>query len=159
MGERRRKLPETRARSKREAVPVRTIDVPNRLDALTAIYEGLESFSRDAGLPDRARRTLLLVVEELFTNIVRYGYEGDVSDRITITVERRDSDIRLVVCDRAKPFDTAAQPMGPAADEQPADKPVGGLGLFLVHEFARSLTVRRVDGANITELRLAVDAS
>lgn len=159
MGERRPNLAGGRAPSQAQGVPGQTIVVPNRLDALAALYEGLESFALAAGLPDRARRTLLLVVEELFTNIVRYGYDGDVADRIVVTLERQRSDVRLVVRDHARPFDTAARPKTPASSGQPADRQIGGLGLFLVHEFAHSLTASRDDGTNITELRLAIDAS
>ena len=90
---------------------------------------------------------------------MRYGYDGDVPDSIIITVEHRGGDVGLVVRDHARSFDAAARPKAPASNEVLPDKPVGGLGLLLVHEFARSLTVRRDDGANITELRLAIDAS
>lgn len=154
-----RRLTDAGAWSQREAEPARTVVVPNRLDALPAIYEGLESFARQAGLPDRTRRRILLVVEELFTNTVRYGYDGDAPDSITITVERQGDEVGLVIRDHASPFDAAACPKEPALNEGPADKPVGGLGLFLVHEFARSFTVRREDDCNITQLRLAIDAS
>ncbi len=61
-----------------------------RLRAVEAEFAGLvafaEEFSRRCNLPERERSRLLIILEELFTNAVRYGCpagasDGDVGDR------------------------------------------------------------------------------
>jgi serine/threonine-protein kinase RsbW len=133
-----------------------TITVANRIEELSRIYELIERFAEDCGLPEPTRRALLLVVEELFANIVGHGYDGDRTDAIVITLERVGEEISLVLLDHAVPFDVSRTPERPREDQELGEMPVGGLGLFLVHEFARSVTNRREDDANVTEVRLPV---
>ena len=71
----------------------RAITVENRLEELNRVYSCLEGFAAEAQLPEQARRSLLLVTEELFTNMIHHGYEDGVSDTITIVFGRDGDDI------------------------------------------------------------------
>ncbi|AYG61902.1 ATP-binding protein [Rhizobium jaguaris] len=130
------------------------ISVDNRLEQLTEIYRGLESFVDSNGLSDDIKNRLFLVTEELFTNLVRYGYQDGVGDLIVITAERLGADVRLTIRDHAAAFDLTQPPKAPSSDADIESMEIGGLGLFLVHEFARSVESRREGSANITELVL-----
>lgn len=134
-----------------------TVSVANRIEDLERIYELVERFAEDCRLPDPTRRALLLIVEELFANIVNHGYDGDNADSIIVTLERAGADVTLVLRDHAAPFDVSQVPRQPRGDQTLDEMPIGGLGLFLVHEFARSVTSRREDGTNVTEIRLPVE--
>jgi len=134
-----------------------TITVGNRVEELARIYAALDEFAERSRLPEAARRALLLVVEELFTNIVGHGYRADAADSVVLTVERDSQGLILTLRDRGTAFDVAQPPKRPDEDLALDDMPVGGLGLFLVHEFARSVTNRRDGNLNVTEVRLPVD--
>lgn len=135
-----------------------TVTVANRLEELERLYAALEGFAQSAGLPDPARRTLLLVAEELFTNVVRHGYSDDAEDGIVATVRQVDAHIVLELRDHGRPFDTAGTPRPPDNERPMEDITVGGLGLFLIHAVASSITSRREGMTNVTEVRLPVDA-
>ena len=137
----------------------RAITVENRLEELNRVYSCLEGFAAEAQLPEQARRSLLLVTEELFTNMIHHGYEDGVSDTITIVFGRDGDDIKIVLRDHARAFDLAQTPTRPDEKLTLDEMKIGGLGLFLVHELARSVINRRNGDANETEVRLPADGS
>jgi len=135
----------------------RTIAVRNRIEELNTLYALLEAMTREAGLSETLGRTLLLVSEELFCNIVRYGYPPEAEDMIEFSAEYGPDTIILTLVDHAVPFDVTKGPNEP--EELPLDEmEPGGLGLFLVHHFAQALRNRREGDANITEVVLAREA-
>ncbi|MEM8813695.1 MAG: ATP-binding protein [Pseudomonadota bacterium] len=133
------------------------IAIENRLESLESIYDGFEAFSNRVGLPDSMRRVLLLVVEELVTNTIRYGYADGQTDNITIGLNLTEDAVHVIIRDHAKPFDVSKAKDEPE-ETSLEDMQVGGLGLFLVHQFARSITNRRSGSENVTEIELPMDA-
>lgn len=135
----------------------RTIAVRNRIEELATLYALLETVSWEAGLSETVSRRLLLVCEELFGNIVRYGYPPDDEDMVELTVDCGPETIVLTFIDHAVAHDVSQEPAAPA--EKPLDEmEPGGLGLLLVHHFATSVQNRREGRANITEVLLAREA-
>lgn len=136
-----------------------TVSVDNSLDELERIYAAFEAFIERCGLTAAARHALLLVTEELFANAVRYGYDEGARDTISLTVGLHQGDISLTIRDRARPFDVSKPPKTPGQNESLDDMDIGGLGLFLVHEFAQSITYDRDGTTNVTELVLKEPAA
>jgi serine/threonine-protein kinase RsbW len=101
------------------------------IDALEDIFRFLEDFVGGAAIDDGAAFTINLVVEELFTNMVRHNAGG--GGEIEISIERVEDTLRLVLVDfDAEPFDPASVPPPPVAAGIGERRP-GGLGLYLVH--------------------------
>jgi len=103
-----------------------------------ASLEGLVGFVREfvagEGLGESLAFDLDLVLEELFTNQVKYG--GADSGDIAIALDRRGQDVVMTLRDfDAVPFDPtlapAAAPGRPLAERQP-----GGLGIHFVRELS-----------------------
>ncbi|MET1413060.1 ATP-binding protein [Roseibium sp. HPY-6] len=136
------------------AAKAEKVTVRNDLSELQAVYSALESFSRTAGLSDEVRRSMLLVVEELFSNTVSYGYPKGEADEIVVTMALRSRHVELTLTDSGKPFDNSISPDGPVQGEDAESMPVGGLGLFLVHQLAEQVTTKRSGDRNHTIVRL-----
>ncbi|MDE1996140.1 MAG: ATP-binding protein, partial [Rhizobiaceae bacterium] len=92
------------------------ISVDNKLEQLTEIYRGLEAFVDGNMLPDDIKNRLFLVTEELFTNLVHYGYADGIGDVIIIEAEQLGPSVRLTIRDHAAPFDASQPPKTPASD-------------------------------------------
>ncbi|GGB45985.1 hypothetical protein GCM10011316_17650 [Roseibium aquae] len=132
------------------------ITVENKLDSLLALYAFIDQFAKRSGASDDLRRTISLVVEELFTNTVSYGYPHGTADqiRLEILLDTRHADVTLT--DHGIAFDAGIArevEFGTASAEQ---REIGGLGLFLVHQLADSVTNTRQTGTNVTHVRLPV---
>lgn len=92
--------------------------------------------------------TLRLVLEELVVNVVNYAYGEGGDGPLDITVENRDDAIVITLTDQGVPFNPLEQE-APDTDLPPEDRPIGGLGIFLVREMMDNVTYRYEAGRNI----------
>lgn len=92
--------------------------------------------------------TLHLVVEEIVVNIVNYAYPKDIDGEVIIDIVSDDTEISLAFTDRGTPFN-------PLEKEDPdttlgaEDRPIGGLGIFLVKQTMDNVDYRYENGCNI----------
>jgi len=111
---------------------------PRRTDSLEEIARFVESFVNGADLGDQESFDLNLIIEELFTNMVKYSPEGrhDISVRLD-----REGDALLVCLTDfdVEPFDITKAP--PVDTSQPlAKRRIGGLGLHFIRQIADRIT-------------------
>jgi len=84
---------------------------------------------------------LRLVIEEIATNIVKYGYPPDQPGVIQLQCLYEDGTLRVIMRDQGCPFDPREHP-DPDMGDDPATRQIGGLGLFLVRESCDELHYR-----------------
>ena len=81
------------------------------IESIGEVFAFLDDFSKDQQVDDKTAFCVNLVVEELFTNMVRHNEGG--GDQITVSIERLDNHLHLELIDTdVEPFDpaTAATP-------------------------------------------------
>ena len=85
-------------------------------DALDEIFRFLGDFVDEAAIDDRDAFTINLVVEELFTNLVRHNNGGGES--INIDIEREGDGFHLELTDfDVEPFDPTSVPRPPLTSD------------------------------------------
>ena len=104
------------------------------IEALDDIFQFLKEFFQAAGIARDDVLSLQLIVEELFTNMVKYG--GGASPWISLGVERVGDRVQIRLTDwGAGPFDPGSlKPVDPEASFD--ERRPGGLGLHLVRAMA-----------------------
>jgi len=118
----------------------------------------LETFCVQAGLPREACLRLNLVVEELFTNTVRHGHQGDCDAPVWVTVSRGGDRVQLIYEDKAPPFNPYSalqEAAAPVPDTTVSMRRIGGLGVLLTKELAKSRDYAFMFGRNRIRLMLA----
>src|ERR1700757_3478113 len=82
-----------------------------------------ENFARCHALPEAERARLLIILEELFTNNVNHGYDGEAAAaRIEVSLAVRAGRLTIDFSDDARPFDPlSATP--PALNLPVGDRP------------------------------------
>jgi len=107
------------------------------IDALDQIFRFLEDFVDEAAIDGAAAFTINLVVEELFTNMVRHNTGG--GDAIDLSIERVGDVVRLGLIDfDVEPFDPADVP-APLTAAAIGERRPGGLGMHLVQAMVDDL--------------------
>lgn len=103
---------------------------------------------RAAGLSDDAVGELELILEELLVNIISYAYDEGSAGKIRIAASVDGSTVTMEYRDRGRAFDPLERE-APDLDAEIEDRPIGGLGIFLVQELASSVTYERIDDENV----------
>jgi len=99
---------------------------------LTRLQAFAEAFARDSGLADDERARLLVILEELFINVVSHGYSGRRSaGSVAVTLDRKRSRLTIDFVDDGPPFDPLSY-SGPDLDAPPEQRQMGGLGIAIV---------------------------
>jgi anti-sigma regulatory factor (Ser/Thr protein kinase) len=121
-----------------------------RMSMLPVIAAFVASFCDRHGITHDDALRLTLIVEELFTNSVTYGYGGDSDAPVELTLSVEASDIMLVYADAAPPFDPLSRPPLPSADlvAPPESRSVGGLGVHLARHLVAGARYAREDDRN-----------
>lgn len=114
----------------------------NNLDAATDfVDQRLTSFDK------KTRNQMRLAVEEIFVNVAHYAY-GDTTGKITITVTDDERGVSIEFADSGTPYDPLEKP-DPDVTLSADDRPIGGLGIFLVKKIADRTSYKYVDGKNV----------
>jgi|SRR5580693_7734705 anti-sigma regulatory factor (Ser/Thr protein kinase) len=122
---------------------------------LPACVESLEGFRRfirggaDAcGIAPGEIDKLDLVMEEILVNVARYAYGPDTGTTEVTYWQTSPGRLRVEISDQGRPFNPlAAGP--PDLSRGLADRPIGGLGVFLARNLVGSMAYRREDGRNV----------
>ena len=123
--------------------------VPGTLASLSLIRNYARAAAAEAGLDKKRTYRLELAVDEIATNIVNHGYleaalTGDVVVRATIDAHV----LTLVLEDTAVPFDPRRLSRPYQIDLPLAERPIGGLGVFLAMENVDEFDYEFEDGHN-----------
>jgi len=103
---------------------------PRRIEALEEVFAFLQDFAAEHGFGERTFYAINLVVEELFTNMVRHNIGG--GDHIILGLDHDDEQVHLELVDLdVEPFDPATV-ADVAVDGGIDSRRPGGLGVYLV---------------------------
>ena len=129
---------------------------PRTSASLEDIYAYVRDFLASQGIQQEAAFDVDLIVEELFTNMVKYGVGGQ--PEIKIGLDWKAPNLTLQLEDfGAPPFDPA---QAPAVDvSRPiAERRAGGLGLHLVRRMADRLEYAYEEGRSRITVTKRVEA-
>lgn len=114
------------------------------INALEEIFADLDEFLSQKRLDDSITFVLKLVVEELFTNLIRHNVGG--LDQVTLDISFESGKLKIVLEDfEVEPFDVAS--IQPADISSPLEaRKIGGLGIHLVRNYVDDLVYEYLDG-------------
>ncbi len=124
-----------------------------KLDNIPVALDFVKEFCEQQGLSDDFKNNLLVVADELYSNIVKYGYQnngGEVFSRLLFNKDKKE--FALTVIDRAPAFNQLEINNSPLEGD-PENKKVGGLGILIVKKIMSQYAYDRINNKNILVLR------
>ncbi|PXX40204.1 ATP-binding protein [Undibacterium pigrum] len=119
--------------------------IPGQIAEIESLTEALRGWSERHGIPARTVNSIILMLDELLTNVVMHGY-GDYGDHdsgeIEVTVLPITNGVEVIIRDSAPAFD----PFSIAEPDTTLDideRDIGGLGVHFVRKMADSFAYRR----------------
>ena len=136
-----------------KTIAERTWRFPNRMTALAAVAKEVFEWLANLPLSSRAKYSVGLAVEEMASNVIKYGYDDDREHLITVQVTVEPRHLKIVFEDDGHPFDPTASPP-PDIEKIVESRKAGGLGIALVRRISDKMDYRRVGGLNRLVLRI-----
>lgn len=119
------------------------ISLRNELAEIPRLREKIETFLDGFGLPADVVFNICLSLDEIFTNIVSYGYDDPSRHEIDVILRHDGHTVSATVVDDGREFDPLANALPPDLESALEDRSVGGLGVFLVRTFMDDVSYSR----------------
>ena len=123
------------------------VSLSPRLSAVRGLAQMVEEFGDANKLPDQQIYLINLALDELITNTVSYGFRGVAHPKIEVGLLVDDASLVLSVVDNGRKFDPT-ETTNPDVSSPVAERPVGGLGLYLIKTFADRVKYEYAGGKN-----------
>jgi len=126
--------------------------VTNDDEGMALVMETFASFSREKKLPPKLVATMNMALDELVSNIIKYGFDDDGRHEIAMRYAIEDGVLVTEIVDDGLPFNMLEKE-DPDIDLSIEEKPIGGLGVYLVKQLTDSQHYERRDDRNHLALR------
>jgi serine/threonine-protein kinase RsbW len=124
-----------------------SVRLHNRLLELDRLAEAVEAFGQAHGLSPKLIYQIGLVLDELLTNTISYGYDDENEHGIEVSMAQEGKHLRFVLIDDAGPFDPLSA-KSPDLDSPVDARRIGGLGVHLVRTIMDRVAYERVGKSN-----------
>lgn len=130
---------------------IKTLVLDNKVEELSKLAGYIEEFADEAGIDPSLAMSLNLALEEAATNVVLYAYPEGTHGTLEIIGEVKENILTFFLKDSGVAFDPT--------EKEDADvtlgieeRPIGGLGIFLIRQLMDSVSYERKDGQNILKM-------
>ncbi len=127
---------------------------PNELESLCRVIDEAVRFLEEREVGPRAVNLARLAIEEMGTNILKYGYDDTARHDILVRVQVDPGAVLVVLEDDGHEFNPLKAPP-PDADVPLDQREPGGLGIHLVRKLAAQMDYQRCGGRNRLTVKIA----
>ena len=123
----------------------------NEVAEISKLAIFIEELGEEFGLSPELVFNLNLVLEEAVSNVILYAYPKEEHQTISLIASKKDNQLIFVLTDSGKEFDPT---QAPDADItlSAEDRPIGGLGIFLIRQIMNTVEYQRIEGKNVLTL-------
>ena len=123
------------------------LTIVNRIEELRRLAALVEGFGAGENWPPDLVFQVNLVLEEVAINVINYGHDGGLHE-IEIALTSELDALTIEVIDDGRAFDPTEDAKVPDVTLPMEERPVGGLGVYLVRTMMDEMRYRREGGRN-----------
>ena len=125
-----------------------TLYIKNELEQLTRLYAFLDRQAGVYKLEELLSMQIKLALEEAVTNVILYAYPDKKDQDIRIDMSCENKRLTIVITYTGIAFNPLER-QEPDLTLSLEERPIGGLGIFLVKQLMTEVTYSHSDGKNI----------
>ncbi|MCR4569928.1 MAG: ATP-binding protein [Bacteroidales bacterium] len=129
------------------AQQVRHLVLHNDIQQIHQLETFMEAIAEDMNLDPALALNLNLALEEAVTNVISYAYPKGTDGLVEIDAVLQEKSLEFIIADSGTPFDPTARPDADITLSV-EERPIGGLGIYLVRQIMDEIHYSRVDGKN-----------
>ncbi len=140
-----------RAESAGEIRSERNLVLHNDIRQVPELESFIDGIAEEGGLDPILANNLNLALEEAVTNVMMYAYPEGTDGLVEIHSILREGSLEFIISDSGKAFDPTAAPRADTSLSA-EERPIGGLGIFLVRNIMESVRYERIDDKNVLSM-------
>ena len=125
--------------------------IENQIGELSTLAEQIDDLAAQWDLAQAMTMNINLVVEEAVSNIIFYAFNNNNKHKIKISISLENKLLTIKITDDGIPFNPLEQQQ-PDINLPAEERPVGGLGIFLISHMMDELNYIRKGNQNILTL-------
>lgn len=129
----------------------RRLTLPNDIETIPQLNEFIDNIAEEAGLDMSFTMSLNLALEEAVVNVMTYAYPEGTAGTVDIDIKTNGEQLTCVLSDSGTPFDPTQTPDADTTLSA-EERPIGGLGIFLVRQIMDDISYQYVDNKNVLTL-------
>ena len=122
--------------------------IKNQTAELEKVNHFIEEISEELGLSMELTMNLNLVMEEMVVNVISYAYSEGTDAEIELLAMSDGKELTLVLSDQGREFDPTMMETSDMS-VNPAEREIGGMGIFIVKNIMNKVTYQRLEGKNL----------
>ena len=129
-------------------IAMKQLDVKADISELDQVLAFADTILEEMECPTKVQMQIDIAIEELFVNIAHYAYpSGDGEATIEIEANKIDKSVSITFVDQGIPYDPL-QNKDPDITLSADERPIGGLGIFMVKKSMDDVSYEFKDGKN-----------
>jgi len=129
--------------------------IENQIEELSSLAEKIDDLAEEWEFSPGLAMNLNLVIEEAVSNIIFYAFKDKQKHDIEITVSLENKRLNIKITDDGIPFNPLTQEQ-PDINLPTEERPVGGLGIFLISQIMDEMKYDRNKNENILTLTKSI---
>ncbi|MBU0475942.1 MAG: ATP-binding protein [Bacteroidetes bacterium] len=127
---------------------MKNLSIENKISSLSIIASFVEQFGAENNLSQKHIFELNLILDELITNTINYGYSDDEAHMIEISMEIENENILVKIIDDGNEFNPLSKEEV-NINENLDQRKIGGLGIHIVKQKTDEIKYERKGDKNI----------
>ena len=130
--------------------------IKNQVEELERVARFIDEIGEELSLDMELQMNLNLVMEEMVSNIIFYAYPEGVEATIELLAECDGKELTLILSDQGRAFDPTLKENFDM-DVNPAERELGGMGIFIVKNIMNQVTYQCLEGRNLLTMKKSID--
>lgn len=123
--------------------------INNKVEEMAQLEPFIEQVSDAFGVAPDVVFQLNLALDEALANSVNYAYGADGNGEIVLEASKDDENIVFRLIDSGSPFDPTGEGEDVDTTSSAEERPIGGLGIFLIKQMMDEVSYERNGDENI----------